>query len=233
MTGAVAGTVTGPGAVAALQAALAAENAAVYGCGVAGAHLSGGQLNTIIQAWNAHRARRDQLQAMLRARGAKPEAALPSYRLPQPVAGPRDAVSLALLIEDRVTTAYLGLVALPDATLRGYGALAMQEAAVRAAVWRGGTTAFPGLPANVISSPRARKAVTAAGTTAAAWAATAAAVAPARHQVRANGKQTADQSGNQGGRQPAGHAGFIPAGQPPANGKGKHRGKGAPPGKTS
>ena len=137
---------TGAAAVAALQQSLAAENAAIYGCGVAGAHLTGGQLDVITQAWNAHRARRDQLETMLRARGATPQAALPSYQLPKPVNSPRGAVSLALLIEDRVTAAYLALVALPDAALRGYGALAMQEAAVRADTWRGGTTAFPGLP---------------------------------------------------------------------------------------
>ena len=138
---------TGTAAAAALQAALAAENAAIYGCGVAGAHLTGGQLNAVTRAWNAHRARRDQLEAMLRARGAAPHAAFPSYQLPHPVNGPRDAVSLALLIEERVTAAYLGLVALPGPALRDFGALAMQESAVRAAGWRGATIAFPGLPA--------------------------------------------------------------------------------------
>ena len=218
---------TGTAAVAALQEALAAENAAIYGCGVAGAHLTGGQLGLITQAWNAHRARRDQLGAMLRSRGATPRAALPSYQLPRPVNGPRDAVSLALLVEDRVTAAYLALVALPDAALRGYGALAMQEAAVRAESWRGGTTAFPGLPGSAIGSPRARKSVTADGA-AAAWAATAAATSPGRSRGR--------QAGSQSGPRAAGHAGFVPASQQGPDGNqgpgggqgsgGKHRGKG-------
>ncbi len=159
MTGPTTGPTTGTPAVAALQAALAAENAAIYGCGVAGAHLSGGQLDAITRGWNEHRAGRDQLEAMLRARGAQPAAALPAYRLPHPVNGPAEAVSLALLIEDRVTAAYLGLVALPDAGLRSFGAAAMQDAATRAVGWRGGTIAFPGLPASAISSPQARKTV--------------------------------------------------------------------------
>jgi Domain of unknown function (DUF4439) len=151
--------VTGTGPVAALQAALAAENAAIYGCGVAGAHLTGGQMDAIAEAWNAHRTRRDQLEAMLRARGARPQAALPSYQIPRAVSGPGDAVSLALLIEDRVTAAYLGLVALPGDGLRTFGAAAMQDAAVRAAHWRGTTIAFPGLPASAITSSGARTAV--------------------------------------------------------------------------
>jgi hypothetical protein len=153
------GTTTSAETVAALQAVLAAENAAIYGCGVAGAYLSGGQLDAITSGWNAHRARRDQVEAMLRSRGAQPAAALPAYRLPHAVNGPGDAVSLALLIEDRVTAAYAGLVAVPDAALRTFAAAAMQDAANRAAVWRGGTIAFPGLPASALTSPEARKAV--------------------------------------------------------------------------
>jgi hypothetical protein len=210
--------VTGAAAVAALQAALAAENAAIYGCGVAGAHLSGEQLDAITRAWNAHRARRDQLEAMVRSRGAEPAAALPSYRLPQPVSGPRDAVSVAMLIEDRVTAAYLRLVALPDAGLRTFGALAMQEAAVRAAIWRGRTIAFPGLPASAITSPRARNAITAAtGIVAArplAGAATSSA-RPAEHNAA-----------NEGGPEPGGHSGFVPGKKqgptPKQRGKGPH-----------
>lgn len=205
---------TGTGSVAALQAALAAENAAVYGCGVAGAHLTGGQLDAITRAWNAHRARRDQLEAMLRARGAEPQAALPSYQLPHPVNGPRDAVSLALLIEDRVTAAYLGLVALPGTALRAFGAQAMQDAAVRAAGWRGSTIAFPGLPASAITSPRARTAITAATATAAAQAITRTATSPARRRQQGTGKQ--------GGPEPGGRSGFVPGKkQPPKPPKGK------------
>ena len=136
--------------VAALQAALRAEYAAVYAYGVAGAHLSGHQQDVAMRAWNAHRARRDQLIAMLASRGAQPSAAADAYKLPFPVTSARTAAMLAATIEDGVTRAYLALVALPDAGLRAYGALAMQESAVRAATWRGASAPFPGLPASAL-----------------------------------------------------------------------------------
>ena len=56
------------------------------------------------------------------------------------------AGALAAYLEDGVTRAYLGLVAVSDRRLRRFGALAMQDAAQRAASWRGSTQAFPGLP---------------------------------------------------------------------------------------
>ena len=55
------------------------------------------------------------------------------------------AVRLAAYLEDGVTRAYLGLVAVSDQRLRRFGAMAMQEAADRAVAWRGRTQAFPGL----------------------------------------------------------------------------------------
>ena len=42
------------GAVAALQAALAAENAAIFGYGVAGAHLTGSSQAAAERDWTAH-----------------------------------------------------------------------------------------------------------------------------------------------------------------------------------
>jgi hypothetical protein len=55
------------------------------------------------------------------------------------------AIRLAAYLEDGVTRAYLGLVAVSDQRLRRFGAMAMQDAAQRAASWRGSTQAFPGL----------------------------------------------------------------------------------------
>lgn len=212
---------TGSGPVKALQAALAAENAAIYGCGAAGAHLSGGQLQVITQAWNAHRARRDQLETMLASRGAEPAAALPAYRLPQPVTDAHGAVSLALLIEDRVASAYQGLVVLPDAALRVFGAMAMQDAAVRAARWRGGPVAFPGLSAIALSSPRGREAVTTQSATSAA-----SAVMPAGTPAagRRNDGPSQNDGGSPGGPGSGGRSGFIPGKKQPA--KPKRKGKG-------
>jgi hypothetical protein len=134
-------------AVAALQAALAAEHAAVYGYGVAGAHLSGARRRAAAQDWQIHEASRDALAAMITALGAQPVAAAAAYRLPFRVNSGRAAVSLAAFLEDRVATAYLGVVALSEARLRLFGARALESAALRAAGWRGTTLAFPGLEA--------------------------------------------------------------------------------------
>ena len=102
-----------PAAIGALQAALAAEHAAVYGYGVAGAHLSGPQQQEALRAWNAHRARRDQLASMLSTQGAVPVAAAAAYQLPYPVTAASGAVTLAAALEDGVTRAFIGLVAVP------------------------------------------------------------------------------------------------------------------------
>jgi hypothetical protein len=132
-------------AVSALQAALAAENAAIFGYGVAGAHLTGSSQATAGQDWTGHNQSRDTLTAMIASRGAVPAAAQASYRLPFRVHDAASAMSLAAYLEDGVTRAYLGLVAVSDQRLRRFGAMAMQDAAQRAASWRGSTQAFPGL----------------------------------------------------------------------------------------
>jgi hypothetical protein len=64
------------------------------------------------------------------------------------------AMSLAVTLEDRVATAYLGLVALPATAIRELGARGVVAAAVRAASWRGKTVAFPGFAAGALSPAR-------------------------------------------------------------------------------
>lgn len=130
----------------ALQAALAAEHAAVYGYGVAGAMLSGTDQALAMTDWKAHREARDTLQAMITKLGATPVAASAAYELPFTVRNARSARRLAATLEEGVTQAYLGLVAVRDETLRTFGALAMLPPAGRAVAWRGSTVAFPGMP---------------------------------------------------------------------------------------
>ena len=145
----VSGLVSGPvSALAALQAALAAEDAAIFGYGVAGAYLSGNRKSAAEQDWTGHNEARDSLAARISALGAAPVAAQAFYRLPFRVHDAASATALAAYLEDGVTRAYLGLVAVSDQRLRTFGALAMQAAAERAAFWRGTTEAFPGLEAN-------------------------------------------------------------------------------------
>ena len=132
----------------ALQAALAAEDAAIFGYGVAGAHLSGSRKSVAEQDWTEHNEARDTLTAMISALGATPAAAQAFYRLPFEVTDAASAAKLAAYLEEGVTRAYLGIVAVSDRRLRTFGALAMQPPAERAAFWRGTTEAFPGLYAS-------------------------------------------------------------------------------------
>ena len=132
--------------VAALQGALAAEHAAVYGYGVVGAMLTGAAQADARSDWTAHQVARDTLATMLTRLGATPVAASPAYHLPFTVTGAKSAAKLAATIENGVTRAYLGVVAVNDPTLRSFAAQAMQTAANRALAWSGTTTAFPGMP---------------------------------------------------------------------------------------
>ena len=145
-------------AVTALQAALAAENAAIFGYGVAGAYLTGTRRATATSYWTGHRTAADTLTSMLRARGSQPAAASAAYRMPFAVHTAREAATLAAYLEDGVTAAYLGVVGAGDATLRRFAAQAMQTTATRAAFWRGSALAFPGLPASRTTHPGTRSA---------------------------------------------------------------------------
>jgi len=136
----------GAGRIAALQGALAAEHAAVYGYGVAGAMLAGRQQAAARAGWIAHQRARDTLETMLTALGATPVAASAAYRLPFAVTGGASAARLVAALEHGVTRAYLGVVAVNDASLRSFGAQAVQAAAGQAYAWSGNTEAFPGLP---------------------------------------------------------------------------------------
>jgi Domain of unknown function (DUF4439) len=143
-----------PGTVRALQSALAAEHAAVYGYGVVGAYLTGDTQATATTDWVAHQLARDRLEAMLRSFGAQPAAAAVAYQLPMTVRNSSQATALAVVLEERIATAYLGLVGLSDTTIREFGALQVRASALRAANWRGSTVAFPGLTAAALAAPR-------------------------------------------------------------------------------
>ncbi|MBV7698077.1 ferritin-like domain-containing protein [Streptomyces sp. TRM70350] len=133
------------GELRALQAALAAEHAAVYGYGVVGGRIGEERRTEARAAYDAHRARRDALVREVRALGAEPVAAAAGYALPFPVTDPETAVRLAAELEERVAGVYSDLVRAADGGRRGSAAAALREAAVRAVRWRGRSVAFPGL----------------------------------------------------------------------------------------
>ncbi|MFF7446837.1 MULTISPECIES: DUF4439 domain-containing protein [unclassified Streptomyces] len=129
----------------ALQAALAAEHAAVYGYGVVGGQIREGRRTEARSAYDAHRARRDTLAREVRDLGGKPVAAAAGYALPFPVPDSDAAVRLAAVLEDRIAGVYSDLVRATVDGRRSMAAEALREAAVRAVRWRGESVAFPGL----------------------------------------------------------------------------------------
>ncbi|MFR9800404.1 ferritin-like domain-containing protein [Streptomyces sp. MS06] len=129
----------------AVQAALAAEHAAVFGYGVVGGRIGEKRRAEVRAAYDAHRARRDALVREVRDLGGRPVAAAAGYALPFPVPDAAAAVRLAAELEDRVAGVYSDLVRAAGGRRRRDAASALREAAVRAVRWRGGSVAFPGL----------------------------------------------------------------------------------------
>ncbi|SDM24230.1 DUF4439 domain-containing protein [Streptomyces wuyuanensis] len=131
--------------LAAAQAALAAEHAAVYAYGVVGGRVGEARRAEAAAAYAAHRARRDALERMVRDLGGRPVAAQAAYTLPFAVPDTAAAVRLAAVLEDRVAGVYSDLVRAARGPQRHDAAVALREAAVRAVRWRGTGVAFPGL----------------------------------------------------------------------------------------
>jgi hypothetical protein len=141
-------TAQGADQLSALQAALAAEQAAVYGYGVVGAHLSGTARSQATAAYQAHRGRRDALAERVSAAGATPSPAAPGYQLPFAVTDASSATRLAAVLEERLADVYANAIqASPAGADREQAATALRDAAVRAVRWRGTSVPFPGLGA--------------------------------------------------------------------------------------
>ena len=136
----------------AVQAALGGEHAAVYGYGVVGGKVREARRGEARAAYDAHRARRDELARAVRDLGGEPEPAAAAYALPFPVSDSDAAVRLAAELEERVAGVYSDLVRAAEGERRRDAARALREAAVRAARWRGGSVAFPGLAERAATS---------------------------------------------------------------------------------
>ncbi|MGW5133098.1 ferritin-like domain-containing protein [Streptomyces sp. NPDC004135] len=137
----------------ALQAALAAEHAAVYGYGVVGGKIGEGRRGEARTAYDAHRARRDALVREVKGLGGRPVAAAAGYALPFAVPDAAAAGRLAAELEDRVAGVYSDLVRAAGGERRALAAEALREAAVRAVRWRGESVAFPGLAERAGTAP--------------------------------------------------------------------------------
>jgi hypothetical protein len=131
----------------ALQAALGAEQATIYGYGVAGAVLTGSDRTYATTALAAHTEIRDQLMTLITALGATPVAARPAYQLPTAVTDSAQARSLAAQLEQGSAGELWDLVAAtkPAGHARALAISWLSDAAVRAAHW-GAEPALPGQP---------------------------------------------------------------------------------------
>jgi hypothetical protein len=138
---------------AALQEALAAAHAAVWGYGVVGAALPAGGRDPADAALLAHRDVRDEVARLLASRGADQFPAEAAYALPFPVLSPVDAAALAATLEAGVAAAWTWVLdqSVERAT-RESAVTVLADAEVRAVAWRrlAGqtpvTSPFPGLP---------------------------------------------------------------------------------------
>ncbi|MPZ60038.1 MAG: DUF4439 domain-containing protein [Propionibacteriales bacterium] len=125
----------------ALQRALAAEHAAVYGYGVVGGVL-GEDSSLATTGYADHRGHRDRLIELI---GADAVAAEPAYQLPFRVSNERQAERLGIEIEHRCAKVYAGVVSQTTGKHRMLAARSLAECAVRALDWGADPEPFPGL----------------------------------------------------------------------------------------
>ncbi|WP_369131232.1 ferritin-like domain-containing protein [Modestobacter roseus] len=137
---------------AALQDALAATRAAIWGYGVVGAAWPAADRAVVAAAEEAHRDVRDTLLALLDARGVDPAPSAGGYTLPFPVLSPVDAAALAVTLEEGTSRSWTWV--LDQAAEQATRELAVREltaAELRAVTWRTAagrtpvTSALPGL----------------------------------------------------------------------------------------
>jgi hypothetical protein len=121
---------------AALLAALAAEEAAIYAYAPIGVRLAGPEQADAREAEAAHRARRDTLLLRLAELQVTPTGSPAGYRLPFPVTDQASAFKLAITVEDAVAATWRTALAATEGTDRGTAVDALTDAAVRATRWR-------------------------------------------------------------------------------------------------
>jgi hypothetical protein len=120
----------------ALQKALAAEHAAIFGYGVVGAWLSGEQLQAARDADAQHRNRRDDAMLRIQTAGGQPVAAEPAYALPFQVGDAAGAMRLAAAVEEGAAGAWREAVGATDDDDRQFALDALIACAVMATRWR-------------------------------------------------------------------------------------------------
>jgi hypothetical protein len=131
-----------------LQEVLGNEHAAVYVYGVLGARTSESATPdlylTLRAAYDAHRARRNELTGWVSAEGATPVAAATAYEVASGLETADGVTSAALDLERACAEVYAAAVASTTTERRSWAVDALNDAAVRALGLRGTPEMFPG-----------------------------------------------------------------------------------------
>jgi hypothetical protein len=130
--------------LAALQAALAGEHAAVWAAGRAAGELRGDARTRALRQLDEHRQARDALRRSIVALGAAPVQAAPAYVEPFPVEGAAGGRRLLAHVNEALAATYADLAAASAPAARRPAVAASTAAAVRALGWGAEPSAFPG-----------------------------------------------------------------------------------------
>ena len=133
-----------PDLVAALQAALAGEHAAVWASGRAAGELGSRERTVALRQLDDHRAARDVIRQQLVALGAVPADAAPAYVEPFPVEGRAGGRRLLAHVATALTATDADLAAALPTAGRRAAARAAAASAVQALDWGAEPEAFPG-----------------------------------------------------------------------------------------
>jgi hypothetical protein len=145
----------GKDTVAALQAALAAEHAALWAYGLVAAY-DAADAATIASMISAHQVVRDSVADLVVRGGGTPVGPAPAYSTPHPVTDATSARAVALVLEEDCAAAWRAVIgSTDDAVLRGLALNILTDTAGRMVTWKTlakakkVTTAFPGQPGSV------------------------------------------------------------------------------------
>jgi hypothetical protein len=132
----------------ALQETLAAEHAAVHVYAVLGGRVSTDTdpitADRLRAAYEAHRARRDQLRSVIADLGKEPVAAAPGYRVDARTRDAARLLAVARTTEERCAAVYAQLVASTSGRQRRWAVEALTDSAVRTLTLGGTADAYPG-----------------------------------------------------------------------------------------
>jgi len=134
----------------ALQATLAGEHAAVHVFATLGGRVSASESPAtaarLREAYEAHRARRDNLRSRLAELGEQPVAPAAGYAVDDDSRDPGRLAESGRRVEERCTAVYAQLVASSTGPTRRWAVQALIDSALRSLSLGGNPSAYPGLP---------------------------------------------------------------------------------------